>query len=346
MGNPASPILASLVMDYVISKVVSELPFEIPWIKLYVDDTILPVPGNEVERVKDLFNLVQRRIQFTVEMETDSTINVLDVQVFRESNGLLKTNWYQKPTSAGRVINFKSNHPTSQKIGVVFGLLHRAIGLSHEDFHRENLNRVKKVLVNNNYPVKFISKCVNSFQERRDGHTTRVEPDTKRSFRLPLINGLWHRLNRCLKLTDSRFVPYNLRRVGDLYSKLKDPTPPLERAGVINKIPSECQKWYVGQTKQLLGVRIRQHKNDCVPKKQNKDEKTALALHHVSTEHRFIFEATSILDVEQNWRKRNISEMIHISLNTTVNKREDTQHLSSMYNSLLRKFKHQSLGVP
>lgn len=37
MGNPASPAIANIVMNYVISKIVSSLHFDIQFIKLYVD---------------------------------------------------------------------------------------------------------------------------------------------------------------------------------------------------------------------------------------------------------------------------------------------------------------------
>ncbi|XP_015120513.1 uncharacterized protein LOC107043495 [Diachasma alloeum] len=233
MGNPASTGLAGLVMNHVVSKVIGELPFVVPWIKVDVDDTILAVPKDRVEEVRERFNSVHDRIQFTVEQETNNVLCFLDVEVHRGEDGTLRTNWYQKPTSAGIVVNFRSNHPTSQKIGVVFRLLHRALGLSDQEFHDENVRK----------------------------------------------------------------------------------------------------------TRQLLGVRVRQHKNDGAPRKILKEEKTASAAHHFRPGHRFKFDETSVLDSEPDWKKRNIVEMIHIFLNDTVNKREDTQGLSNMYSNILRRFK-------
>ncbi|CAD6241747.1 GSCOCG00012628001-RA-CDS [Cotesia congregata] len=51
--------------------------------------------------------------------------------VMRTEDGNLLTNWYQKPTSSGRLLNFYSHHPTAQKQSVALGLLYRAIKLSH-----------------------------------------------------------------------------------------------------------------------------------------------------------------------------------------------------------------------
>lgn len=307
---------------------------------MYVDDTLLPVPRGEVAKVVDQFNSIHERIQFTVEEETDNAIAFLDIKVHRENDGSLKTNWYQKPTSAGRIINFRSNHPLSQKIGVAFGLLHRAFGLSHQDFHTENVDKVRGLLKANGYPDRFIRNCVKRFKDRRESPVPRPEPEITKGFSFPLIQGLTGRLEKCLKGTDSRLLAYNVSRVGDLYSTLKDKTPTLNRSEVIYKIPCQCSKCYIGQTKQLQDTRIKQHKRDCTRKGFLKKQKTALASHHFETEHRFQFDDVSILDTESNWRRRNISEMVQISLNNTVNLREDTQHLSVMYNNLLRKFKN------
>ncbi|XP_015118562.1 uncharacterized protein LOC107042164 [Diachasma alloeum] len=289
MGNPASPVLAGIVMDYVILEVLEKLPCNIPWLKLYVDDTVLPVPEDSID------------------------------MIHRMNDGSLKLNWYQKPTSSGRVINYQSNHLMAHKVGVVFGMLHRAIGLSHEDFHEANIDRVKDTLTKNGYPGKFVMKCVREFKNRRASGVERAaDPDARSCFRFPLVRGLSQRLNRCLRSTDSKLVFYNLRSVGDLYSKLKDPIPLLPRSEVVYKIPCECDNCYIGQTRQRLGARIRQHRYDCAPRDLLKKEKTALATHCFDKDHRFKFEDVSILDTESHWVKRNIAEMIHICLHDTT----------------------------
>lgn len=161
----------------------------------------------------------------------------------------------------------------------------------------------------------------------------------KKCFKFPYIKDLSGPLNRCLASTNTKLVFYNLERVGDLYSNLKDTIPSTDRSGVIYKIPCECKKCYVGQTKQKLGTRLKQHINDCKPEKFIKNEKTALAVHHFDTGHIFNFEETKILDYEMNWTKRNVSEMVYIRLNDTINHRTDTQGLSRVYNNILDKFK-------
>ena len=53
-----------------------------------------------------------------------------------------------KQENSGRVLNYNSNHPTKQKSGVVLGLLHRAINLSHKEFHRGKLKQNKRNIKN------------------------------------------------------------------------------------------------------------------------------------------------------------------------------------------------------
>ncbi|XP_074115123.1 uncharacterized protein LOC141537840 [Cotesia typhae] len=123
MGNPASPAIANVVMNYAISlMILSLLPFDIPFIKLYVDDTIAAVPEKEVENVLGLFNSFDDNIQFTLETEKENRISFLDILIVRR-DGCLITDWFIKPISSGRLLNYDSNHPRSQKVGMIMELL-------------------------------------------------------------------------------------------------------------------------------------------------------------------------------------------------------------------------------
>ncbi|KAI4475149.1 hypothetical protein M0804_014486 [Polistes exclamans] len=201
------------------------------------------------------FNSVNNRIQFTMEVENNGTLPFLDMNIIRNEDGSIVTNWYVKPTSSGRCINYNSNHPMSQKIGIIKGLLFRAL---------------------------------------------------------------------------------TLIKINSIYTKLKDKVDKLEQSNLVYKIPCVCDKCYIGQTKQKLKKRLEQHKNDCKPINAQKSNITALAEHHFITGHKFKFDETNILDKEDNWYKRNISEMYHITNNNTVNYRTDTNNLNNIYNEILK----------
>lgn len=127
-----------------------------------------------------------------------------------------------------------------------------------------------------------------------------------------------------------------------MYTNLKDSIPKSDRSSIVYKIPcKDCTSCYIGQTKQYIKKRVKQHIYDCAPKNYQKIEKTALADHHFINDHNFNFDAYEILDTETNFKKRNISEMIHIQINNSINKRTDTDNLSKIYTFILDKFKNR-----
>ncbi|KAI4474396.1 hypothetical protein M0804_014882, partial [Polistes exclamans] len=84
-------------------------------------------------------------------------------------------------------------------------------------------------------------------------------------------------------------------------TKLKDKVDKFDQSNLVYKIPCECEKSYIGQTKKKLKKRLDLHKNDCKPVNVNKTNTTALAKHHFNTGHIFKFDAATILDLEENW---------------------------------------------
>ena len=138
--------------------------FEIPFYGRYVDDTFLIVPKDEVNLILETFNNYHERINFTMEIERDNKINFLDMELTRnDSNGSIISNWYKKKTYSGRLRNFLSTYPMHHKIGVIKTLVDKAIinNKAHPNFHKNNLKKVKKILLLNNYPKKFIDFHVN-----------------------------------------------------------------------------------------------------------------------------------------------------------------------------------------
>lgn len=91
-----------------------------------------------VDTTLQICNSFWPTIQFTSELEVNGSLPYLDVRVIRSENGTLSTNWYRKPTDAGKVINFLSAHPFHQKSNVAFNLFFRVLSISDEQYHQEN----------------------------------------------------------------------------------------------------------------------------------------------------------------------------------------------------------------
>ena len=116
------------------SEVLSAFDFHIPLFR-YVNDIVMAVPSKRIYNVSHTFNNFYPRLQFTFEI---GGINFLD-SIKTIKKNVLQFDWYQKPTYSGRILNFWSQHPISQKRGVISGLVDKAFLLSHRDFHGKNL---------------------------------------------------------------------------------------------------------------------------------------------------------------------------------------------------------------
>ncbi|XP_044588865.1 uncharacterized protein LOC123268048 [Cotesia glomerata] len=299
MGNPASPILANIVMDHVLKRIIKLLPFPVLFLKVYVDDTIVAIPEEKVDTILDIFNSVNKKIQLTMEIEKDNMLPFLDVVVIRKDDGSLLTNWYIKPTSSGRCLNYYSNHPLNQKISIIKGFVYRSLKLSSEQFHKDNLLRVESLLKKNNYPLGLIHSVFNNYNKDKNipDHKLHVK---KKFIRFPFINPISNQINKCFKKTDIQLVFYNLVKMNSIYSRLKDKVDKGDQSEIVYQIPCECSRCYVGQTKQKLKKRLDQYKNDCRPINILKTNSTALANHHFKTGHNFKFNMATILDIEDN----------------------------------------------
>ena len=57
------------------------------------------------------------------------------------------TNWIQKPTASGRILNFNSNHHIQLKKNIIFNLIDRSILLSDKKFHKNNIKLITNLLL-------------------------------------------------------------------------------------------------------------------------------------------------------------------------------------------------------
>ena len=123
------------------------------------------------------------------------------------------------------------------------------------------------------------------------------------------------------------------------FTKLKDRIPLLKKSNVVYKIPclgngepgSQCNLNYVGQTKQHLGKRLANHRNDLRKSCDPSLPKTALMNHFHSLDHYPNFNAVSILDTQTHYRKRLTTEALHIYTQNTYNIKRDTDDLSPIF---------------
>lgn len=91
MGNPASPVIASILMDYLLDVCTEKFGVSAMFIKKYVDDLIAVVPVALIGKVWDTLNDFNPKIQFTIEYENENKLQFLDLLVIRRMAPLQRT---------------------------------------------------------------------------------------------------------------------------------------------------------------------------------------------------------------------------------------------------------------
>jgi len=177
------------------NKVFDEHPAAKPTLYVrYVDDICLYVSNyHELQEVKALFgnNSV---LNFTYEIEVNKKIPFLDVLLER-SNGALRTSVYVKPTNYGDCLNYRSMCPDRYKTGVI------PYHVSTDwNVFCEELERIKQILTNNNYPMALIEdvikKIVTGKLTQRQNNTNEIGNEVKLFF--------CNQMSSDFKLTENR----------------------------------------------------------------------------------------------------------------------------------------------
>jgi len=159
MGSPLFPILADIVMQDLEERAISSLSLHFPFYFRYVDDIALAALSASCKNILHVFNSFHKRLQFTIEIADENTLNFLDVSITINRN-FIEFDWNRKPTFSGRFLNFFSQHPISHKRGVIIGLTDSVFYLSHPQHHEKNFLLVINILLSNGYPFKFIFNSI------------------------------------------------------------------------------------------------------------------------------------------------------------------------------------------
>ncbi|XP_062534204.1 uncharacterized protein LOC134203347 [Armigeres subalbatus] len=180
MGSPLSPIAADIVLDSVISKAMSFLPFETTISKKYVDDIFMTIPRDSGQLILNTFNNIEPRLQFTLEIEENGRLPFLDMTVIRKPDQTLTTEWYAKQIASGRMLNYTSFHQPKHKINVANNFIHRVCSLTNNKSISEITKIIHSHLQSNNYPMQLINRLLHLYtsktQEPEPSAVTQSQP--------------------------------------------------------------------------------------------------------------------------------------------------------------------------
>ena len=96
MGSPASPIVANLFMENFERKALALFTTPIKFWGRYVDDTIVIIKRHLIDDFTTHISSLHPSIKFTMEMEENGKIPVLDVLIAPDQQGQLRFQVYRK----------------------------------------------------------------------------------------------------------------------------------------------------------------------------------------------------------------------------------------------------------
>jgi predicted GIY-YIG superfamily endonuclease len=295
-----------------------------------------------ISTVFNTFNEINSKIKFTLEEEKHQTIPFLDMELTRYGTAVY-TNWFSKPISSNRILNFYSYHPYNMKYNIANSFAKRVIILSHPNYKYENLRKIDNILTKNNYPKHIINKILKNLKYTKTTNNKipsnpeiRLE-DTQTIYKsmtyIPHISeGLKRKIQKEDKNLKISFKPMN--KVKQHFTKIKDSVKKADKSNIVYQVNCECGVNYIGQTKRKLTKRIDEHKKYV----ELKSPKSGLAAHAIENNHTFKFDDIKILTTERNTKKREIKESIEIFKNKhiTANIKRDTEKIKKVYHQIIK----------
>ena len=123
----------------------------------YVDDTFCILDKWQTESFHQHLNSVCKHIQFTKEVEFESSLPFLDVLVSRSGNNI-STQIHKKPTHTDRYLPYTSHHPKHQKLAITHSLHNRIFSHIADQTERQIARRevdLRHTLRANGYLCKY-----------------------------------------------------------------------------------------------------------------------------------------------------------------------------------------------
>ena len=346
MGSPASPVVADIVMEELLSECIGGMTIRPRILTKYVDDLFGIIHESAIEDTLTKLNSFHQQIKFTMEEEENGRLPYLDTVIIRRGNKL-KIDWYQKPTSSGRIINFYSCQPRRIILNTAGNLIRRALTISDKQFHKPNIMKVKNILRNNSFPENIIGKLIRKYG-KLDKTKQTADRNTEIYKSITYLPGIAERMDKSgLYDKENYKITYKAQNtLRKLFANTKAKIDTMDKANLIYQIgcngneEETCDKIYVGTTKNKLKTRISGHKTDIKYKDKFSSQKTALTAHCAERGHVPNFEKVKILQTEERYNKRYTLEMLHIinvPLSKRMNFKSDTDNCAQSYRHIINK---------
>ena len=198
---------------------------------------------------------------------------------------------------------------------------------SNSTTRNEEINKIKAILLNNEYPKSIIESEISKFLKNRQDKekaassetSTEViteEKKTKRFITLPYINDQVEKFsNRLTRLVNANFPKVDLKvaykapkEIGNCFHFKDRQTDVLKQSLVIYHIKcKDCKADFIGKTERFQFHRVQEHKGEL----SNKTD-SAIHQHQLSTSHNIDFDNVRIIDRAESDFKLQFKEILQI----------------------------------
>ena len=156
-GRSLGPALANIFVGYYEKKLFSQTQ-KLPTYFSYVDDTFAIFDHDaEADEFLTTLNCLHPSLKSTFEKEKGICLPLLDVYVERTDIGF-ETSLFRKPTFTGRYLRWESFSPLKRKISLLSTLVHRFLIICTKPRLNEEIEQIKKILLDNGCPKNYHQK--------------------------------------------------------------------------------------------------------------------------------------------------------------------------------------------
>lgn len=316
MGSPLSPVAAGLYMEWLEKHQYENIMgVGTVWMR-YVDDVLVVVPQTMDlnEKLTEL-NLVDPKIQFTLEKEKQGSIPFLDTEIVRKGHEV-KFKVHRKPTNREDYVHFFSGHSDRVKRGVVLGFFLRALRICSDEYLSEEIQHIISSFIRLKYPKGLLLNLKNKAAGIRN--KSKVDKKRKKDVRyisIPNSKAAETIANR-LETTGVKVALTTGRKVGEIVAQKK--TMIHTTNSVVYQVPcGTCEKSYIGETGRGMETRLREHKRDL----RTDMDHSAFVVHAHQTHHLPNWGGATILASCKSKGYRKATEAAFIATNDTINTR-------------------------
>lgn len=378
MGSPLGCIFANYYMTHLENKILQDITWSPNFYARYIDDIILIVDNDE-----QLFEIKEKFIQDSVLNFTHEighkTLAYLDVLINFDQSDNIITSVYTKASNTGQLLNYNSECPEKYKKGVIINLLHRARKISTSpDIFIEEINRLKQIFSNNNYPMEFINKCIDEYHISINNKNNQETKQKIKIYYENQINEQYKKDEKIIKdIVKKNVCTINPEEVLDVviyYKNLKTknlimkndlkPTPDkMLRNWSVYKYKchvEDCElrnPTYIGQTRNTIRKRLSQHCNDGAikehlqykhnlqPNQKDLEENTSPIKQFLDLRRLKIYEALLILHENPNLNRQKDNFVNPLKLYSRSGPRNNTQEMNANAPSVQHPYNLRSSAI-